>query len=39
MYRHQRWQINPPQPAAAELAARLKISPLISQILLNRGIS
>ncbi|MGD0541399.1 MAG: single-stranded-DNA-specific exonuclease RecJ [Tepidisphaeraceae bacterium] len=39
MYRPKRWQINPLQPAAAELAARLKISPLIAQILLNRGIS
>ena len=39
MYRPKRWQINPPQPAASELAARLKTSPLISQILLNRGIS
>ncbi|HEX4054244.1 MAG TPA: single-stranded-DNA-specific exonuclease RecJ [Tepidisphaeraceae bacterium] len=38
MYRPKRWQINPPQPAACELAARLKTSPLISQILLNRGI-
>jgi single-stranded-DNA-specific exonuclease len=39
MYRPKRWQINSPQPAAAELAARLKTSPLIAQILLNRGIS
>jgi single-stranded-DNA-specific exonuclease len=39
MYRPKRWQINPAQPAAAELAARLKTSPLIAQILLNRGIS
>ncbi|HEY1921938.1 MAG TPA: single-stranded-DNA-specific exonuclease RecJ [Tepidisphaeraceae bacterium] len=39
MYRPKRWQINPPQPAAAELASRLKTSPLIAQILLNRGIS
>jgi single-stranded-DNA-specific exonuclease len=39
MYRPKRWQMNPPQPVAAELAARLKTSPLIAQILLNRGIS
>jgi single-stranded-DNA-specific exonuclease len=38
MYRPKRWEISPQQPAAEELAARLKISPLIAQILLNRGI-
>lgn len=39
MYRPKRWNIAPPQPAAQELAGRLKISPLIAQILLNRGLS
>jgi len=39
MYRPKRWNIEPPQPAAEELAARLKTSSLIAQILLNRGIS
>ncbi len=34
-----RWNIAPPDPAAADLAARLKTSPLIAQILLNRGVS
>ena len=33
-----RWNIAPPDPAAQDLAGRLKTSPLIAQILLNRGI-
>jgi single-stranded-DNA-specific exonuclease len=37
VYRAKRWKINPPDPRAAELAARLKISPLTAQMLLNRG--
>ena len=40
MYRPtaRRWKIAPPDPAAAELAARLKTSPLLAQVLLNRGL-
>jgi single-stranded-DNA-specific exonuclease len=38
MYRPRRWQIDPPQAGAAELAQRLGTSPLIAQILINRGI-
>jgi single-stranded-DNA-specific exonuclease len=34
-----RWNLAPPHPAANELAGRLKVSPLIAQILLNRGIA
>jgi single-stranded-DNA-specific exonuclease len=35
-----RWTMSPPQPLLAEpLAARLKISPLLAQCLLNRGLS
>jgi single-stranded-DNA-specific exonuclease len=33
-----RWNIAPPHPAADQLAAQLKVSPLVAQILLNRGI-
>jgi len=33
-----RWNIAPPHPQAAEFAAQLKVSPLVAQILLNRGI-
>ena len=32
-----RWSIAESSPLAAELAAQLKVSPLLSQILLNRG--
>ena len=39
MYRHQRWKLEPPHPAASELASRLKVSPLLGQMLLNRGVS
>jgi single-stranded-DNA-specific exonuclease len=39
MYRPKRWQIDSPNAGAAELAGRLKVSPLIGQMLLNRGIS
>ena len=35
-----RWSLAPPQPLLAEpLAAQLKISPLLAQCLLNRGLS
>src|ERR1700712_4127906 len=34
-----RWTISDPHPLANELASRLKVSPLVSQILLNRGVS
>src|SRR3954471_16793374 len=39
MHQPKRWNLPEPHPAAGELAARLKVSPLIAQILLNRGIS
>src|SRR4051812_44567158 len=38
MHRPKRWIIAPPHAGAAELAARLKTSPVIAQVLLNRGI-
>lgn len=34
-----RWTVTPTHPEAVELAGRLKVSPLIAQILLNRGVS
>src|ERR1051325_7068549 len=39
MQQIKRWTIAPPQAAAAELASCLKTSPLIAQMLLNRGIT
>ena len=40
MHRLKRWSISPPDAdRARELAARLKTSPLLAQILLNRGMS
>lgn len=39
MHRPKRWNIAEPHPAAEELAARLKTSPLLAQVLLNRGFS
>src|SRR5690242_3558067 len=38
MQQIKRWTIAPPQAAAAELASCLKTSPLIAQMLLNRGV-
>src|SRR5438105_1383579 len=38
MHRAKRWNVAEPDAAAVELAARLKTSPLIAQILLNRGV-
>jgi len=38
MPRSKRWNIAPPDPTAAELAGRLRTSPLLAQILLNRGL-
>src|SRR5690242_17971386 len=38
MHRSKRWNIAPPDAAAGELASRLKTSPLLAQILLNRGV-
>ena len=38
MNRKRRWRVLPPQAEAQELAGRLKVSPIIAQILLNRGI-
>jgi single-stranded-DNA-specific exonuclease len=39
MQRPKRWMIAETNPLAEELAGRLKVSPLVSQILLNRGVS
>src|SRR5439155_2436920 len=39
MHRPKRWIIAPPHEQAAALAERLKTSPVIAQVLLNRGIS
>ena len=39
MYRPKRWKIETPNAAAGDLASRLKISPIVAQMLLNRGIS
>src|ERR1700733_10971064 len=39
MYHQQRWILPDPHPAARPLAERLKTSPLIAQMLLNRGLS
>lgn len=39
MQSRKRWNIAPPHPAAQELAERLKTSPLLAQVLLNRGLS
>ena len=39
MHRPKRWNIAEPHPAAEDLAARLKTSPLLAQVLLNRGVS
>src|ERR1700753_3263990 len=33
-----RWTIADPHPDAARLASQLKVSPLVAQVLLNRGI-
>ena len=38
MHRRKRWNLAPPHPAAQELAERLKVSPLLAQVLLNRGL-
>src|SRR3954447_3366169 len=37
MYQSKRWNVIEPHAAAVELAERLKTSPLVAQILLNRG--
>ncbi|QOV91298.1 single-stranded-DNA-specific exonuclease RecJ [Humisphaera borealis] len=39
MHRAKQWNLAPRHPAAEELASRLKVSPLIAQMLLTRGIS
>ena len=39
MPRPKHWNIAQPHPAMEELAAKLKSSPLLAQVLLNRGIS
>jgi single-stranded-DNA-specific exonuclease len=38
MHRPKRWNLAPADPAAEELSSRMKISPLVAQILLNRGL-
>jgi single-stranded-DNA-specific exonuclease len=38
MHRPKRWNLAPTDPATQEMASRLKTSPLVAQILLNRGI-
>ena len=37
-HRSKRWIVSPPHAGAAELAGRLRSSPIIAQVLLNRGI-
>jgi single-stranded-DNA-specific exonuclease len=39
MYRQRRWIVSPPHADARPLADRLKTSPVIAQMLLNRGVS
>jgi single-stranded-DNA-specific exonuclease len=39
MHRPKRWIIAPPSERAPELASRLRTSPVIAQVLLNRGIA
>jgi single-stranded-DNA-specific exonuclease len=39
MHRPKRWTVPELHPAAEELAAKLKSSPLLAQVLLNRGLS
>lgn len=38
MHNPKRWNVAPSDPAAQELSSRLKVSPLVAQILLNRGV-
>ena len=38
MHRPKHWNVYPADPMAEELSGRLKVSPLIAQILLNRGV-
>jgi len=37
--RSQRWSVAPEHPAAADLAGRLKVSPILAQALLSRGLA
>jgi single-stranded-DNA-specific exonuclease len=39
MHRPKRWNIAEAHPVVEDLAARLKVSPLVAQLLLNRGLS
>jgi single-stranded-DNA-specific exonuclease len=39
MHWSKRWKIEPSNPAAADLASRLKVSQLLGQMLLNRGMN
>src|SRR5688500_17215715 len=39
MHRPKRWNLASPDGRAAELAARLKTSPLLAQLLINRGLT
>jgi len=36
--RTRRWNVAPPHPATAELAAQLGVGPVVAQVLLNRGL-
>src|SRR5271165_6079329 len=39
MVRPKRWKIESPHAAAEDLAQKLKVSPIVAQILLNRGVA
>src|SRR5438309_319757 len=39
MHRPKRWNIAEPHPSTADLAGQLKASPLLAQVLLNRGLT
>src|SRR5262245_44903115 len=39
MLHARRWIVSDPHPSARELAERLRTSPLLAQVLLNRGLS
>jgi len=38
-FRKKQWEIRPPDDRAAELAQTLKVSPVLGQVLINRGIT
>ena len=39
MHRPKRWNVYDPHPGAADLAAALKTSHVVAQVLLNRGVT